>query len=853
MTWFLQMAHAMRMRCSLSSLPALRCRTAHLVMVMATLLGVPIANAQGLDDLEILRRGADAVIRISFSARVQYLRHAPYGSSGVEIFIQVVSGSIDATIQEHRSLPATPSFPGVSVTIPVQANARQPRLIVEFTKPLKFRLRPVGDRAIEIIVAGAAKDVTARRAPRAPDVAPEIGNFAIRLQSFPTGDMSAAPPVPGAFQDYTVFTGASVQEGRTHHELLLGYFPDAAAAEVARRGLLPRFPEAAVIDLMSRREQTLRATAPAMPAPPLPVTPKPAPGMPSPALPAPSIPAAAAGSPKPSPAPDAGGEIEPRAAELLLQAKAALGANNNELAIDLFNQLLVLPPNRQSREAQELIGVARERNGELAKAKAEYDLYMRLFPDGEGTERVRKRLAALQLPAEGTTVTARRFERGPIRTVQGSLSQYYFGGKTRVETAFNTPTSVDRASFSAVDQSALVTSADLNGRYRSASSDQRLVFRDVYTASFLEKRPSFNRLNAAYWDYKGLDNALSSRIGRQSGLSGGLPGRFDGGVAGYGLTQKLRLNAVGGVPVEYPQLDAKRVFYGLNLDFDGIGEHWHGNVFALNQTVDNILDRRAVGTEVRYLQNGRSVFSYLDYDTSYATLNTAMIQGSWQTAGQSTFNALFDRRKAPTLTTTNAIFGQGTTSIMTLLQTMSEEQIRQQARDVTATATQALIGFTTPLTQRWQFGADARYTNVGALPATTINTIPVPAQPATGNIWSYSIQTIGTNLLSNRDSHVLSGTLVRAPTFDGWLAAYNHLTFVTDNWTVQPSVRYYSQTDILDTKLSRVTPGLRLAYRVGQMVSLEADALWERSKTVGATNEDVSTRTFFSVGYRADF
>lgn len=832
----------------------LRRGIALLLVAAAMAFGAPSVRAEVLDELEVFRSGADAIVRISFSARMQYLRHAASGGIRFEIFFQLITAPGESTTQEHRSIAATATFPGVTVTFPVQTNARQLRLVVQFSRPVSARIQAVGNRAIEIVVPGAGKDVTAGRAARAQEAAAAIGDFVIELETLSTADIGKARPVPSEFQDYSVFSTQSRRDGKTQHEMLLGYFPDAATAEQARQKLLVRFPNARVVDLAARREQSLRAAKPA-PAVPL---------LASPTMPPPVVPLPGVAPPRPETpgiaapglvTPDASADvkIEERATELMTKARAALDANNNELAIDLFNQLLVLPPNRQSRQAQELIGLARERSGERAKAKAEYELYVRLFPEGEDAARVRKRLADLESSAEAPEARPRRGERQPIRSVQGSFSQFYYGGKSRAETAFNTPTTVDRSSFSGVDQAAMVTSADLTGRFRSASSDQRLVFRDTHTTSFLDRRPSFNRLNAAYWDYKGLDNALSSRLGRQTGLSGGVPGRFDGGVAGYGITPKVRLNAVGGVPVEYPQIDAKRVFYGLNMDFEDIAEHWHGNVFAINQTVDNILDRRAVGSEVRYLKDGSSVFTFLDYDVSYAALNTAMVQGSWQTAGQSTLNVLFDRRRAPSLTTTNALFGQGTTSIMTLLQSMTEEEIRRQARDVTATANQALIGFTTPLSKRWQIGADARLTNVGALPATVINELPVPAQPATGNIWSYSIQTIGTNLLSGRDTHVLTGTLLRSPNFDGWLAAYNHLSFLTDNWTFEPSFKYYAQKDILDTQLTRMTPGLRLVYRIHQSVALEADALWERSKTVSTTVEDVTTRTFFSVGYRVDF
>ena len=48
-----------------------------------------------------------------------------------------------------------------------------------------------------------------------------------------------------------------------------------------------------------------------------------------------------------------------------------------------------------SKEAQEYLGLARERNGQLAHAKAEYRIYLAKYPEGEDAQRVRQRLDAL--------------------------------------------------------------------------------------------------------------------------------------------------------------------------------------------------------------------------------------------------------------------------------------------------------------------------------------------------------------------------------------------------------------------------------------------------------------------------
>jgi hypothetical protein len=813
---------------------------------LAVALAPAGARGEVLDELAVVTERADAVIRITFGVPIQYLRHEIFGDGLVEIYFRPLAVD-DTPVTESRRVAPAPPFPGVEVVYPLQPRSQARKLIVRLTGPLKMRVRPVGDRAIDLVVAGGASLLARAPAPAAPPVAappppappapvqpavptpagpeaPSQFRFVVRLASFRSvEDMRRASPVPGEFAKYDVLVSQARREGRTEYDILLGYFPTAQAAEQARARLRQQFPLAEVIDLGEARPAT----------PPLAARPPPGRAV----APAPSVPATSTA------------EVEARAAALLASARAALEARNPDLAAEHLNQLLMLPPNRQSREAQELAGVARERAGEVAKARAEYELYLKLYPDGEGAARVRERLAGLALPG---IAAARRPERAPQRSLTGSLSQYYYGGRTKVETAFNTPTTIDRSTFTAVDQSALVTNLDLNLRNRSESSESRVVVRDTNSASFLENQQSYNRLTAAYYDYRGRQNPLTARVGRQTGLSGGLPQRFDGAIAGYGFTPKWRLNAAAGVPVENPPIDSARHFWGANLEYENLADAWSGNFFYLDQRTDGLLDRRAVGTELRYFSARTSVFSLLDYDTSYKEWNVTMLQATWQTEKRTTLNFLFDRRKAPTLATTNAIFGQGTTSIATLLQTLSPEQIRQQARDVTATATQALLGFTTPIGEKWQAGADARLTNVGALPSVVVNGIVVPAQPATGNLYSYNLQAIGTNLYSARDTSVYSSTYLTGPTLNGYLLSYNNLSALGD-WTLEPSLRYYTQTDNLAVKLERWTPGLRLTYRVRESLALESEFTWEKTRTIGSSSRDDTSRGFFYLGYRWNF
>jgi len=104
---------------------------------------------------------------------------------------------------------------------------------------------------------------------------------------------------------------------------------------------------------------------------------------------------------------------------LLAQARAVMDKGDLEQAVGLFNQLLNLPPNVASQDGQELIGVARARLGDVTRARAEFELYLKLYPTGPGAQRVQRELERLGAGAPAD----RRVRRAaaPITSFAGSF------------------------------------------------------------------------------------------------------------------------------------------------------------------------------------------------------------------------------------------------------------------------------------------------------------------------------------------------------------------------------------------------------------------------------------------------
>lgn len=555
--------------------------------------------------------------------------------------------------------------------------------------------------------------------------------------------------------------------------------------------------------------------------------------------------------------PEARPEVEQEATEALTKARDALRRDDFETAILALNRALNLPPNRESQEAQELIGIAREKLGELDKAKVEYELYLKLYPQGAGAARVRERLAALGRPSAVAAAPSPAIEReavGPDHSAWGSVSQFYYGGQSRASqtTTIVTPatgaTTIETNQLSGIDQSQVITNVDLNGRWRQGPWDSRVVLRDEYALNFLSGGSNSNRLSSLFAESRYQPAKMLMRVGRQVGTSGGLFGRFDGGLLAWEFRPEWRLGMVGGQLVDSAP-GVKQSFAGASIDGDSLFPNTTGQLFGVYQRVAGAADRIGLGGEARYFDTSRTAYGLLDYDPMFRALNVASFQGTWQLAGGTAFNVLADYRRAPTLQLANVVLAEQTSDIATLLRIRGVSALRDEAKAFTPISRVYLVGITQPLVVNWQIGFDMRLSSLSGTPATTL----LAATPGTGNVYTYTSQLIGTSLSRFQDILVINGSVLRGSLLKGIQAGVDYRFVPVALVTLEPSFRYYHQTDSQGGRLTRFTPAIRVSYQLRERLSLEGEYDFERTRSFGSTIDNLDYRHFFYLGWRWEF
>ncbi|MEE9543859.1 MAG: hypothetical protein V3V95_08770 [Thermodesulfobacteriota bacterium] len=658
--------------------------------------------------------------------------------------------------------------------------------------------------------------------------------FVITLTSSPKPiDVSTLPRLE-AFNVYRLYISTYQKENKTWYRLRLGFFPDNESAvkvsefikaifndlSISRVSLDERAKSAALEvkwpKLIKKRPKRVRAPASERKA----------------------VPAEEVKEGPPS-------ALEVKAKLLMDKAEEAMTAGRHKRAIKLYREVLGLQENKYMKPAQELLGLARERNGEYSKARAEYMAYLILYPKGNETERVRQRLAALETAKARPKKKLRKAKEKKKTTtrVYGSFSQFY-----------NRNNSITELGGSVVERSSLSNDLDLTIRHRTEKFEYSSEIILGYDLDFLNAGDdNKTHLSRAYFDILDRTRQLSVRLGRQSRSTGGVLGRFDGLLFSYQIAGQVKLNLVAGYPVNstvFEELNSNKYFYGISTDLGTFNEHWDFNLFMIRQEVADIVDRQAVGAEARYFHLNRSLFALVDYDTSYSKLNTLLVSANMKISALTTLNTFLDLRKSPILTTSNALQGQLAGSINNMKQSLSEDEIRALAQDRTAESSSLLVGITRELNKKVQVTGDITVSKITGTPASG----GVEATPGTGYEYFLATQLIGSSLIKTGDTAIVGLRYANTGSFDSLTFDLNTRYPVSRKWRINPRVRviYSWKVNNSENRL-RIRPSFSTDYRLKRNLKFEFDGgmEWGYDMVAGQTNE--IKNYFLTFGYRKNF
>jgi SPOR domain len=864
---------------------------------MAEVYGQTVSD-RALSDVTAQTVGDCTTMTIRFHGRVQLLSFFPQ-TSGRELNIRIRPLD-DSGLLGRESLRAPAGVRALRSIEFEGDNASGPTLSLFFKRDVRFDVAAGLDPetiVVSVTEAGSAaackptmrgaenwvplpEATTGITSPEVavtqPDVPVPAGLYVINILSQPK-DISELPPEKAAkIGDRLIYETRFERDGLTWHRLRAGFFETRQAAEAARKELLAAFPEAWVVKVTA--QERVQGVATRLKT--------------------------ASDGPAIASKPGATGPVTATDQEaiktLLADAELAIKAGDNDHAIQLLTKGISYPENDLTPRMQELLGLTRERKSQKAQAKAEYEEYLRRYPTGEGADRVRQRLASLDAPAADATGTVLRAPTDSDRAkasawhwgARGSFSQFYFRdqSKSKFVTAPINPNDPnnDPVVDNAVNVNQLLSTADFTLSGGNDRTEYQIRAAGSYTKSFRAKTQlvdpvtgaiSFRSgdvktMSALYFDVTDSQTKLSARIGRQSRNGAGVFGRFDGALIGWQAKRKIKFNIVGGAPVLRARdifLRSDRTFYGASVDIGAKRDNLQSTFYWYDQRSPGLIDRQAVGAEVRFLKDRFNSYALVDYDVHFSKVNLALLTLNYSLKDDSNLSVTMDYRQSPLLTSWNVLngmFGQilpgGITPVEDLQdvqRSFTDAQIYGLAKDNTIVSKSMTVSYSRPITKKLQANIDFTLNNTGGSPGSTIlfpgSTFLAPTL-ATGTEYYYGAQLVGSGMVFENDIYILSGRYADTPRSRSYTADINARIPVTSKFRVSPRARYGSRTDkLIAGSYRQLQPSVRFNYYPMKRseVEIEIGANFSTQKTSfgGIPSTNTEQGILLSAGYRLDF
>jgi hypothetical protein len=742
-------------------------------------------RARVLEGMTVRNRGTRTEILVRFSAPIRILRHTPAErGSSLQIAVQplqVASADLPAFLHRESLVPPAGDKLGLSQVRYLGKEPGGPVLELRFEREVRFRVRS-GDDFRSVVI----------------DVLHGDGGYAVQIGSVPEQGSAPPPPDLPALRGRRVYVATIAQGGRTWRRLRVGFYAERSEAEAAAAQLETAFPGAMVVAVSPREMRLWEATAVAPASPP-------------------DAPTAQAPS--------------DRFDDLMDEAHRAMTEGEYPKAILIYTELLSEPETGRSPEAQELLGLARERSGQLAHAKAEYEEYLRRYPEGEAAERVRQRLAAmLTAQAPPREALPPEDEREPILnsrfdTDASLYASYRYESLVMQE---------DEQRDALVTDSSLFTDLFVDSRFSGERYTARSQLSGGYYSDFLGNGSSGIHVSNAFIEGQSTPLALTASLGRRSLSTSGVLGRYDGARVAKRWSERWETALVSGFPVDsstQDSIDTNRYFVGGSVE----GERFFGvldaALFAIHQMVGDSIDRSAIGGELRYVEGRRSLFAYLDYDVFYNSLNIAQLSGNLQLSERAFLHGLADYRNAPILTTTNALQGQFASSVGDLQNQLGKSDVEALAEDRTAKSLFLNLGGSYDLREDLQLSADVASSYLSGTDASG----GVEGFDGTGFEYNYSTQLIANALFRVGDVEIVGLRYLDGSAFDAAVLTLSSRQPFSELLRLEPRLltEYRFRKNGIDDELV-LRPGLGLEYRRWKIdIDLEGGAEWLRRESGG--------------------
>ncbi len=532
---------------------------------------------------------------------------------------------------------------------------------------------------------------------------------------------------------------------------------------------------------------------------------------------------------------------------ILARAKTLYMNKRYESAAEHYQLLSALADDATAAWASELAGLSYEKLGQHKLAIAQYREVLEAYPDAQGKERVSQRLRSLETAAASApkALKASSNKEDRILYSRGVIGQYYRSASRTI----NGGDSEDVLSL-------LTSNWDLRSSVRWQGHDLKLRTNGYWLNDQLENGNNEWVIKRFLAEYNHAETGIGASLGRQRDSDTGVFTSFDGLTVSYAPKDNLKLAVSAGKPVYtssvYDNLDY--FFYSAQAEWN-INKHWQLGTYLINQTVNDVTDREALGFNGRYISKKFTSWISIDYDSAFSEVNNLLFNLNYNISDTIHAGFTYGSQRSPFLTATNILIGQADLDLNTYLESKeNKDNLLDNALARTSQNDYYSINLTTEIGEKARWLIDYYDSTLSEIPSSEF----LLGLPETGDTSdSFGYRSVGTQLILRDLMHTNDSFSIGLRNSNSDTSTSNQV-FLTERlrlgntWTLLPKL-IYSQISFTsnDNTQNQLRYSLELTYRPWRRLEFNLEAGNQVINTTGNNGEFKSTYIF--IGYRWSF
>jgi len=342
---------------------------------------------------------------------------------------------------------------------------------------------------------------------------------------------------------------------------------------------------------------------------------------------------------------------------------------------------------------------------------------------------------------------------------------------------------------------------------------------------------------------------FSLQLGRRVGAGSDILGEFDGVRVNYRPSDGLNLKAIAGYPVlaDNDKFNTTRQVFGISAATKKFARAWDLNSYLIEQQENGQAGGTSVGGVIRYLQPGRSLLVYLDYDAADNSLGTLMATGAWKLPSRTTINATLDRRDRPLTGRQQKYLQQSMTVTEGWNWILPTDRLAHHTGDGTSEVSTLAVGLSHALSQRLKLSSDF------ALLDSTNDALADAAATARSSEYFYHLKLTGKDLMIPGDSNMFDLRHNVTEAGRTTTAAIDTKYAINRFWNVMPKLRADYTLSLENSPHWVTSPAVKMEYRRNEQFGFQIEAGGKWSTGEKSTVDDSGSPYFVNLKYQAKF